>query len=383
MARPKKHVPKAHERGWHEGSVSEVRPGTWRAFRARVRRPDGAIARPSKTFDGDDAEARAKRWAAGDPEPAVMYVGQWLERWLALREPRLRARTREAYRSHVEWCGDLLIRPLHEVTEEAWQFRANELLETRALGSVKNWRTTMSSALKAAVPRHLPANPMAGVYLPKPNEKVVRAFRADELVILLQACVGRRHELWVHLSLGTGLRLGEVRGLTWDKVDLVERTILIDEALDQVSNKIGPTKNGKIREVDIPDELLPMLRLQRARQQPKERYVIGAGPKGTPLVASSLREWIIRLCRQLGIRELGPHALRHSFATHSLEAGVPLKEVSETLGHSNIGITAQIYSHSIKARRRGGADAMGRLIAESVSRPEMAVDTQNGTRRSL
>lgn len=383
MPRPKKpKPPKQHERSWHEGTVKEVRPGVWRAWQPRTPAPDGSTRRPSRTFEGKDAEARAKRWAAGDPEPAVMYLGAWLERWLALRWPRIRARTRESYQSHIEWCGDLLLRPIADITDEQWQLHTNALLEQRALGSVRNWRATMSSALTAAVPKYLDHNPMTNVFLPKANEKLVRAFRADELAVLLKSIVGKNHELWVHASLGTGIRLGESRGLMWDKVDMEERTFLIDEALDQVSNEVGPTKNGKIRVVDFPDELVPMLSAQRARQQPSERYVFGSGRKGKPYGASTLRQWLVAACKRAKVRELGPHALRHSFATHALDAGEALKEVSETLGHSNVGITAAIYSHAVKRRRRGAANALGRIISEAVTGAPEMIGSGNGTRKS-
>jgi integrase len=367
--KPKPAPPKQHQRGWSEGSVTEVRPGTFRAFRARVHRPDGTTSRPSRTFTGPHAAESAARWAAGEPQTAVMYVGQWLERWLALREPLLRQRTREGYRRHVTLCGDLLLRPLADVTADDWQLRANTLLSERARDSVRNWRTTIKAALGAAVPRYLADNPLRGVKLPKANERPVRAFSSDELAAFLRACVGSRYEVWVHLSLGTGLRLSESRGLTWDKVDLREQTILIDSAIDQVTNEVGPTKTGRIRTVDIPDELVATLASHRARQLAQDRYVIGCGATGRPLSTSAISDFMRRTCDAAGITRRGPHALRHTFATHALDAGESLKEVSETLGHANVAITGRVYSHNVKRRRRGAANVMGRLIAESLSTP--------------
>lgn len=382
MPRKLKPPPKKHERGWHQGSVQEVRPGVWRAWQDRATSSDGTTRRPTGTFKGPDAEARAKRWAAGDPEPAVMYLGAWLERWLALRWPRLRVRTREAYESHIAACGTLLLRPIASITTEEWQILTNVLLERWSLLHVRNWKSIIKAAHQAAVPRHLDANPLAGVMLPKATDRPIRAFREDELVALLRAAAGKRHELWVHLSLSTGLRLSEVRGLTWDKVDLAERVITIDEAVDQVSSVVGPTKTGRHREVDIPEELVPRLAEQRARQRPPERYVIGHAKNGGPIGASVLREWIVNLCKRLGIRPLGPHALRHTFATRSLDAGVPLKEVSETLGHANVGVTSQVYSHAIRRRRRQAADVMGRVIAEALSGPIREIGSEDCTRET-
>jgi integrase len=341
-----------------------VRDGVWRAWRARQHRSDGTSVRPSATFYGPEAQARAQRWAAGDPEPATMYVGQWLERWLALREPRLRVRSREAYRSHVAWCGALLLRPLADVSEDDWQLRANELLETFARDTVRNWRATISSALKAAVPRFLPANPMDRVELPKRNERVVRAFTAAELTTFLRAVVGHRYEVWVHLSLGTGLRLSESRGLTWDRVDLAEQTILVDSALDQVSHERGPTKSGRIRTVDLSSQLVAMLAAHRARQAPGERYVIGSGQKGQPVAATTLRDFVRRVCRDNGLRGLSPHSLRHAHASLLIMNGVSVPEVAQALGHSSPTITMNTYAHVINASARRGATAIGKAMEE-------------------
>src|SRR5690606_12430091 len=126
------------------------------------------------------------------PAPDTMYLGQWLERWLALREPRLRQRSREAYRAYLAWCGPLLLRPLAEVTDEDWQLLANRLLDERALLAVRNWRSMVKSALEAAVPRYLPANPIKHVELPKARERIVRAFTADELAALIRVAAGTR-----------------------------------------------------------------------------------------------------------------------------------------------------------------------------------------------
>ena len=70
-----------------------------------------------------------------------------------------------------------------------------------------------------------------------------------------------------------------------------------------------------------------------------------------------------RLCAAAGVDYHSPHATRHTYATLALEAGVPLKEVSEQLGHADVAITAQIYSHAIDQRRRRAANAIGAILA--------------------
>lgn len=361
---------KRHERAWHDGTVVEVRPGVWRAWRAR----QGAV-RASRTFKGDGAESRAQTWASGAVEPAVLLLGHWLDRWLSLRLPTLRATSRERYRRYVVQCAPIAAVPLSQVTTELLQQRANELLADHDRTTVQNWRAIISSALLAAVPRHLAANPMAGVRLGTPTDRPVKAWRADEVARLVAAARGRAHETWLWLSLGTGIRLGEARALLWPDVDLANLTITVSKSLDHKTSTVGPTKSGKTRTVDLPAELVPVLTAHRARQPPREQRVCTSAATGRRPTAGAIHKWLALLTAAAGVTQHSPHSTRHSYATLALEAGVPLKEVSEQLGHADVAITARIYSHSLNVRRRQSADALGAVLA-----PKPANGTQIGTR---
>jgi integrase len=359
MPRPKKQQPKTHERQWHEGSVLEVRPGVFRAWRERVRRPDGSSTRPSKTFT--DREA-AERWARGEPEPKVMLVGQWLDRWYALRYPLIRPSTRVNYRRFIAACEPIALCALADVERDDWQALANSLLDRWARGSVGAWRSIISSALLAAVPRHLDHNPMAGVRLPKLGEQLVKAWSADEVSRLLEAAEGYPHALWLTVSIGTGIRLGEARALLRDDVDRQARALTISKSVDNITDEVGPTKSGKIRRVDVPDELMPLLVEALARQRPGTKHVFDTRSAGKPYDPNTYRDWIAKLCDRAGVTRFTPHATRHTYATLALDAGVPLKEVSEQLGHANVAITAAIYSHAVEKGQRRAAAALGKAL---------------------
>ena len=156
MANTSRHK-KQHERAWGEGTVKEIRPGVWRAWRAR-----NARSRPSQTFRGERARERAETWARGDVEPAVLLVGHWLDRWLALRLPVVRPQTRRNYTTFVRACAPLAHLPLATLSTDDLQALTNALLGRWSRSHVNAWRAIISAALLAAVPRYLPANPMAG-----------------------------------------------------------------------------------------------------------------------------------------------------------------------------------------------------------------------------
>lgn len=382
MARPRKlRPPKTHEREWGEGTVKQVRPGVWRAWRARTTDAAGRTQRASRTFNGPEAAQSATLWAKGDVEPAVLLLGHWLDRWLALKLPIVRPSTRRLYRFYVGYCSPLAGRPLASISPEELQALANGLLDRFSWNTVKAWRAVISSALKAAIPRHLAHNPMSGVKLPTRAEQPPKAWSADEMAQLVAAARGRKHEAWLWTMLGTGMRIGESRGLQWPDIDVQSRTVTISRSVDALTNAIGPTKSGKTRVVDLPDEVVAVLAEHRKRQGPGELYVFGQRTAGGPLLIRTLEHWTERLCTTAGVRELSAHSFRHTFATLSLEDGVPLKEVSEALGHADVAITASVYSHAVEQRRRRAANSMGARLAGSGSIREL--DTRNGTRTAV
>lgn len=346
-----------HERSWGAGSVAEIRPGVWRAWRPRA---NGV--RRSQTFKGPGAEQRAKAWAGGDVPPSVLLFGHWLDRWLSLRLPTLRPSSRPRYRRYVVQCAWLATVPLAEITTERLQQRINELLVDHARSTVGNWRTVIASCLKSAVPAHFAVNPMRGTRLPKAAERPVKAWTADEVGKLLAAAHGRAHETWLWLSIGTGIRLGEARALTWADVNLADRTATISKSLDHRTSTEGPTKNGKARIVDLPDELVPILTAHRARQRPSEQRVCTSAHSGRLPSAGAVEKWLAKIVEAAGVTRYPPHSTRHSYASLALDRGAPLKDVSEQLGHGDIAITARIYSHNLRARSRRAAGAIGRVL---------------------
>lgn len=369
---------KQHERAWHEGTVTAVRPGVWRAWRVRTQTPSGSTLRPSRTFKGDDAEQRAKMWARGDVEPPVLLLGHWLDRWLALATPTIDDATRLIYRRAVAACAPIAQRPLADLTADEWQGLTNRLLERWARYTVKVWRDAISTALGAAVRRGiLQRNPLRDVKLPRPPEQIPRAWRQDEVDRLLTAADGGPHEAWLQFALGTGIRLGEARALLWEDVDLKARTATIRASLDNVTSRRGPTKSRRIRVVDIPDEVIPLLVAGAARQRPGESYVFGH--RGKPYHASTYRCWLRNLCGRAKVRVLPPHSLRHTCASLAFDDRQPVQDVARQLGHS-VQVCQTTYAHFIGDDQRRVASSLGKALRHHLGGPESAPRAKNGTR---
>lgn len=380
MPRPKRlpvPPPRKHERSHGEGTIREVRPGVWRAWRERVRSPDGTVSRPSRTFAGPDAQADAALWARGEPQTAVLYLGQWLERWLALRKPTISRTTYLLYRAAVAACEPLYLRPLADVTVDEWQTLTNSLLERWSRYHVFVWRGNITTAIRAAMPEHLAVNPLERVKLPKAQEEPPKAWRQDEVDRLLTAVDGTTHEAWVMFCLGTGVRHGESRALLWEDVNLTEKIATIRASFDNATNRRGPTKTRRIRVIDIPDSVIPYLAAHRKRQPPVEQLVFGHD--GKPYRPSTFREWLRRRTVTAKIRDLPPHSFRHTYASLAIDAGVPITDIARQLGHT-VQTCQRTYAWWIGDGQRRSANAIDAALRHRFSGPKRAARANNGTR---
>lgn len=152
-------------------------------------------------------------------------------------------------------------------------------------------------------------------------------------------------------ALRTGPRAGELLALQWTNLDFVKREIRIEGQLHRtIRNRIEPPKAGS-RTVPMSALLAAAL---RARKHLRISRSAGAGPEGNHWVfcdeggehfsRGHLRRLMARWCRRAGLRVLHPHGLRHTFASHLVMRGVPLKQIQEWLGHSSINMTMR-YAH--------------------------------------
>lgn len=365
MARTKRPPPKTNERTHGEGSIQEVSPGVFRAWRP----PDEHGKRTSRRFD---SHAKAHRWLVGEPEPDVLYVGAYIERWLELRAPTLRGRTVQTYQQFCGYAWDtdaaLAGLPITALTTDDCQAWLNGLLETHTRYSVDVCRGIVSAAFNDAVRKGLILiNPIRGTRLPNPEEQPPKAWTRDEVARLLLGARGSPHAIWLAFAIGTGLRLGELRALEWPDLDLDRMTVRVSKSIDDNTDALGPTKTGRIRIVDIPEELLPELRAHHLRQAPGNQLVFGHD--GRPYNSRNYRRWLWRLCLRVGVHDaqkhtLSVHSTRHTFASISLaDPECALPDVQQALGHAKLSTTLNIYGHFINHEQRRTAKATGRVLA--------------------
>lgn len=168
---------------------------------------------------------------------------------------------------------------------------------------------------------------------------------------LLQDINGAK--LGVYISLYTGMRIGEICALSWDDIDLQNRVIYVRHTVVRIRLKEDgkvitkqvidqPKTKASLRCIPICSNLLNVLAMYTEKSP--DKYVVSGN---TQFLSPRTYEYRYKkLLEQSGIPPINYHALRHTFATRCIEAGVDVKSLSEILGHSNVSITLNTYVHS-------------------------------------
>ena len=185
----------------------------------------------------------------------------------------------------------------------------------------------------------------------------MRALDEKEMAALLKLVQGTRLYMPILLGVSGGMRRGEILALRWQDLDLETGRAVICRSLEQTREglrfKLPKTDRGR-RTVVLPSFTCDTLRTHRV-EQAKNRLALGPAyhdrdlicPRedGSPWPPDMLSTAFAALVRRSGLSHVRFHDLRHTHATQLLKQGVHPKIVSERLGHSNIGITLDTYSH--------------------------------------
>ena len=142
----------------------------------------------------------------------------------------------------------------------------------------------------------------------------------------------------ITVAVRTGLRLGELLALRWIDVNLEAGRLVVRQAAAR--GVVGTPKNGRTREVPLSEDAVRALR----EQQHERGEFVFAAADGSMLTRNVCRRPLWRTCEQAGIRRIGWHKLRHSFASQLVMRGASMKVVQELLGHSTIEMTMR-YAH--------------------------------------
>ena len=314
-------------------------------------------------------------------EPTNMTVGQWLDTWLKEYKVNVRPETKASYEMHirVHLKPDLGKIRLNKLTTHQIQLLYNKLINERGLSpkTVKNVHGALHAALEQAkINGYLRINPSEGVVLPRIEKEEIKAMDTEDVSAFLKAIKGDPYELPLFVDLFTGLRQGELLGLTWDCVDFEKGTLLINKQHNRAKGEkeyhFSPLKNSRPRCLTPASAVMDALREQKKRQQEWAEAAGSAWDNRENLVfTTELGRYINnktlwmnfkRIAKELGMEELRFHDLRHTFSVNSLQAGDDIKTVQENLGHATAAFTLSTYAHATPGMKRESANRMDAFI---------------------
>lgn len=229
--------------------------------------------------------------------------------------------------------------------------------------TVNNVTAVLSSLMRYAV-RNKVIEPFDLTFNIKSQDTEIVAVAADDVDRLLSACTDLRYRAAILLASDAGLRVGEIRALTWPDVNEIAREITVSRSLDR-SNALTETKGWERRVIPVSDRLWTALRaLDHSR-----RHVIPRLDRDLPLRYDGVRDAIRDLYARARVTPPPKpwHSLRHTFCTELARAGVPVNVIKELAGHKSIETTLR-YMHTDRAAKRSAIDALRRSPTKPVTR---------------
>jgi integrase len=312
-------------------------------------------------------------------DPGKVNIADHLRTWLK-HKPDLEQGTREKYDQIVEHhlvpaLGSLTLATLRPDTIRATYMRW--VVSGRRNGSgglspatIRKIHTVLRQALQSALDDGtVSRNVAAGLRLPKGELRKKRALDEAEVGALLKAANRPSLRAALILMIATGLRRGELLGLTWPDIDMKAATLCVRRSVEKTNAglRLKKPKTNRSRVVAIPSIAIEAIRVHRIAQN-EERLRSGDAWTDLELVFPGL---LGELCdpavfsqafRRAAVRaeigSIGPHALRHTAATNMLVLGIHPKVAADRLGHSSTRMTLDVYSHVVPALE---SDAAGKV----------------------
>ena len=369
-----------------EGTISQRPDGRWEA-RICFGYEAGKLKR--KSFYGKTREEVSKQMVtalaelnAGRTLPdEKVTLENFLESWLeGTAKARVRTSTYRRYRTLIKnhinpHVGKIPVGKLSpQQAQRLWTTLQKADLSGRTIIQVRAvLRTALNQALRHGLTNR---NSAALTDAPKPSQFEHVYLTADESKALLEAAKGHKLEALITLALTTGLRMGEILGLTWNEIDLEAKQLRVSQQQQRVGDElvlIEPKTSKSKRSIPLTQIAVDALKSHRQHQidlhrvdSGRDRIVSGrvfVNERGAPLENSTALRQFYRLLDKSGLKRMRLHDLRHSCATLLVSMGVHPRLIMELLGHSTIAMTMNVYSHVSPEIARQTATAMESMFA--------------------
>ena len=367
----------AKQRGHGEGTIYHRKDGRWVAIITLENRK-------RKYFYGETRkevqeklkialhEQQQGTLATGPQQTVKQYLEHWLEE---VHKPTLRLSTYLKYhqmlvRYVLPILGQYQLQKLN--AQQVQAFYGRKLKEGLAPGTVRFIHAMLHKAFDQAVRWKLVSRNVCNeVSPPRIIKREIKPLTKEQALKLLETARGSRLEALLTIALVTGMRRGELRSLRWHDINLDDKSLQVRRTVECLTGygyiENEPKSSRGRRKITLPDFAIEVLKQHRikqieARLKAGEAWVdhnlVFCKADGNFLPASTLQYQFEALLKDAGIEHIRFHDLRHSAATILLTLGVHPKIVQELLGHSQISMTMDIYSHVLPSMQR---EAMNKL----------------------
>lgn len=369
-----------------DGSIRQRPDGLWEGRYTLGADPGTGKQRRKSVYAPTQAECRKKLREATEAvangtysEPSRITVAAWLDIWLAEYLGSVKPGTVANYSQHVKnhlkpALGALKLRDLHAPDIQ----RVYNALEKQGVSpkTIKNLHGCFHKALETARKiGYIPLNPAEACVLPRVVEKEIQPLDKPEMAKLLEALRGHEYEALFKTALFTGMRSGELLGLTWDCIDFRNGVILVKKQLlpPRVKGQpyaFGTLKNDKPRTIMPAPFIMQMLK-EHKHKQSVQRLRAGSvwddggfpglvftHDNGSHLTQSGVWKALQKVLDAAGLEKHRFHDLRHTYAVSSLRAGDDVKTVQGNLGHHSAAFTLDKYGHVTETMKQESANRM-------------------------
>lgn len=320
--------------------------------------------------------------------PSAIKLSSWMDTWLNTYLPNIEQTTKDGYEEKV----NLYIKPnlghipLKALKNDDIQIWVNHLKKRLAPKTIRNAYNNLNAALKQAVVlRMIPYNPCEGTVLPKLQRPQTNVYSIAAIQHALATADDLSTYLLILLGASVGLRRGEMAALQWKDVDFTKKTVSITQSRVHTAQGIiekGPKTQAGKRTITIGNDVANALRDAKSiydnavRNKPgfKNLGYILFKDNGEPFHPDSLTQKWERFVAKHNLPPIRLHDLRHSNATAMIAAGISAKVVQHRLGHANVSITLNTYTHVLPEMDQEAADKLNQSLfsgAQPINHPPM------------
>lgn len=324
----------------------------------------------------------------GGRPPADIPVYDYLVSYLKRVEPELQKNTIVSYRSMTNGKIRRYFQRRPQLTvgnlkpQDIQDFYQSLFADGVVANTVIHYHALLRRAFQQAFKEErIDANPFDRVGRPKKNKFHGENYTQEELLTLLHLARGDVIYPAILLAGAMGLRRSEALGVRWSRIDWEKRTVLLDtkivEYRENGKKKVEPVEEMKNkssrRTLPLPDPVVEMLQVQKEHREVYRKMFQGSynaqyldyvcvNQLGELLRPSYVTDHFRELLEKYGLRHIRFHDLRHTFASLLINQDVPLINVSNFLGHSDLSTTANIYAHLDKASKQASAAVISGIL---------------------